>query len=855
MNAYPKTGRRGLLTCIVLFSCATFSFSAPIIVNNPALSNATIGVAYTPETFTASNGTAPYTFTIASGSLPAGMSLSPGGVLSGKPTAAGVFNFSVSATDINGKSGPPSAASLTVSPPTILLAPAALAGAMYKTPYSLTVTASGGTPPYTFTAIGLPPGMSVSASGILAGTPTAAGTYTVSIRATDNSTGTGAPFFAIKTYTLVISKANLIVTANNQTMPPGGPLPALTVSYSGFANGDNASSLTTQPTATTTATAASPIGTYPITPGGGVSANYNFSYVNGTLTVGKPVLTITANPAGSTYGSPLVPNSSLTVSYSGFTNGDGPGSLTAPPVVVNTASAGAPAGAYAIIPSGAVDPKYTIVYKNGVYKINPASLTIQANNALMAYSTNVPPLTLTYSGFVNGDAVSSLTTQPTVSTPATKSSNVGTYPITASGAVDPNYTITYIPGTLRILPRELTVIADDQTMNYGGAVPALTVSYYGFVNGETPSVLTTQATATTTATSASPAGYYSIDPSGVVSLNYNITYISGTLTINPDSLSVSANAQTKIYGSADPALTYAATGFVNGDNSGIFTGSLTRDSGENVGTYAIREGTLSAGNNYIINFTGNDLTITKAPQQITWVQSLVAGCNGITQLQLTATSNSGLPITYIPSDAAMAAVSGDMLTVLQPGSSLITATQQGDSNHFAATPVTDTVVYLNSSLVRQHWSDALFFDNTSDSYVQWQWYKNGSPIQGATAQLYSESPSLNGIYYVIATDNTGHQIQTCPLTVTGGGAIPGGIKVVPNPVTAGGSVNIISNYDATVLQGAQIQIVDITGRVWKQIANVQPTMPVTMPTTDGIYVINLLLSNGQKASVNVLVIK
>src|SRR5581483_7629644 len=114
---------------------------------------------------------------------------------------------------------------------------------------------------------------------------------------------------------LTIGKATLTVTADNKTMPLGGPLPTLTVSYSGFVNGDNASKLTSPATASTTAMANSPAGTYVITPAGGASPNYTFQYTNGTLTVGKATLTITANPAGSVYGAALAPGSSLTVSY------------------------------------------------------------------------------------------------------------------------------------------------------------------------------------------------------------------------------------------------------------------------------------------------------------------------------------------------------------------------------------------------------------------------------------------------------------------------------------------------------------------------------------------------------------
>lgn len=86
-------------------------------------------------------------------------------------------------------------------------------------------------------------------------------------------------------FTLTVNKATLTVTADNKTKQEGEVNPELTVTYSGFVNGDNASSLTTQPTVTTTATKDSPVGTYPITASGASSVNYTFNYVNGTLTV------------------------------------------------------------------------------------------------------------------------------------------------------------------------------------------------------------------------------------------------------------------------------------------------------------------------------------------------------------------------------------------------------------------------------------------------------------------------------------------------------------------------------------------------------------------------------------------
>jgi len=80
--------------------------------------------------------------------------------------------------------------------------------------------------------------------------------------------------------------------------------------------------------------------------------------------------------------------------------------------------------------------------------VSPAALTITAANASKLYGAAVPALTASYSGFVNGDAPSSLTAAPALTTTATAASPAGSYPITASGAAGANYTFTYIPGAL-----------------------------------------------------------------------------------------------------------------------------------------------------------------------------------------------------------------------------------------------------------------------------------------------------------------------------------------------------------------------------------------------------------------------
>ena len=106
-------------------------------------------------------------------------------------------------------------------------------------------------------------------------------------------------------------------------------------------------------------------------------------------------------------------------------------------------------------------------------------------NTNKLYGAAVPALTASYSGFVNGDTAGSLTTPPTLTTTATAASPVGSYPITASGAASPNYTITYASGTLTVNPAALTITAVNTNKLYGAALPALIASYSGFVNGNT----------------------------------------------------------------------------------------------------------------------------------------------------------------------------------------------------------------------------------------------------------------------------------------------------------------------------------------------------------------------------------
>ena len=279
--------------------------------------------------------------------------------------------------------------------------------------------------------------------------------------------------------TLTVTPASLTITADNQSKVYGAVLPTLTASYSGLVNGDTAASLTTGPTLTTTATAASHVtgSPYAITASGAVDADYTISYVDlARLTVTPASLTITADSQSKAYGAALP---SLTASISGFVNGDTLASLTTLPTLDTTATAAShvSGGPYAITASGAVDSDYTISYVAGALTVTPASLTITADGRSKVYGTALPSLTATYSGFVNGDTAASLTTLPTLATTATAASHVGGQSVCHHGlssAVDADYTISYVAGkSLTVTPASLTITADNQGEGVRRALPTL----------------------------------------------------------------------------------------------------------------------------------------------------------------------------------------------------------------------------------------------------------------------------------------------------------------------------------------------------------------------------------------------
>ncbi len=183
-----------------------------------------------------------YTYAVTAGALPPGLTLGGGpataaGVpLSGTPTAAGTYNFTITATSGTNATGS-TAYTLVISPPPLTISPSSLPPATQNVAYSQTISASGGTGPYSYIVLSgsLPPGLSLnSSSGVLSGTPTAGGSYNFTVQATDQlgNSGTRAYTLNVGTNILMLSPTTLPSgtqnVAYNQTVTASGGIGSYT---------------------------------------------------------------------------------------------------------------------------------------------------------------------------------------------------------------------------------------------------------------------------------------------------------------------------------------------------------------------------------------------------------------------------------------------------------------------------------------------------------------------------------------------------------------------------------------------------------------------------------------------------
>ena len=421
------------------------------------------------------------------------------------------------------------------------------------------------------------------------GTLSAGGNYTI------NFTGAN----------LTITPAALTVTADAVSKVYAERDPALTFTHSGLTNGDDASVFTGALVRAAGETVAG--GPYAITQGTlSAGSNYTISFNGANLTITPAALTVMANALSKVYGAV---DPALTFTHSGLTNGDDASVFTGALARANgeTVAGGPYAISQGTLSAGS---NYTISFTGANLTITPAALSVTANALSKVYGAADPALTFTHSGLTNGDDASVFTGALARANGETVAG--GPYAISQGTlSAGSNYTISFTGANLTITPAALSVTANALSKVYGAADPALTFTHSGLTNGDDASIFTGALVRAAGETVA--GGPYTITQGTLAATsNYVLSFNGANFTITPAALSVTADALSKIYGDADPALTFGFTGLTNGDDASIFTGALARAAGETVagGPYAITQGTLSAGSNYTISFNGANLVIT-----------------------------------------------------------------------------------------------------------------------------------------------------------------------------------------------------------------------------------------------------
>ena len=580
--AYTATnvgGTSSPATVTITVSSATVSYTP----SSPTAG--TVGVAYSQSIASASGGTSPYTYALASGSLPAGLTLSSSGTLSGTPTAAGNFTFTVTATDSSTGTGPFSATSgalsLTVGSPTITVSPSTLTSATVGASSSQSLSASGGTAPYTYaiTSGALPAGMSLSSSGVLSGTPTAGGTFNFTATATDSTTGTG-PFTGSRAYTFTVNAPTLSLT------PASGSFSGTTsVAYSQSFVASNGTSPYTYALSVNS-------GTMPT----GLSFNTATGVLSGTPTTSGTVnFTITGTDSSTGTG-PYTASGTYTLTTSAPT-------ITVSPSTLSGATVGV-ATSQSVTASGGTAP-YTYAITSGAL---PAGLTLSSAGTL----SGTPTAAGTFSFTVRG-------------TDANAYSGTRSYSLTVAAP-----TITVSPTTLT----SATVgTATSQSVTASGGTAPYT---YAISSGALPAGL-----------SLSSSGTLSGTPTAGGSFNFTVTATDSSTGTGPFT---GSRAYTLTVGSPTLTITPSSTGGLTGVAGTSYSQSFTASGGSSPYVYAltINSGTMPTG----LSFNTATHTLSGTPT--------TAGTVGFT---VTATDSSSGSGPYAVSGTYTLTVSAPTLTV------------------------------------------------------------------------------------------------------------------------------------------------------------------------------------------------
>ena len=338
------------------------------------------------------------------------------------------------------------------------------------------------------------------------------------------------------------------------------------------------------------------------------------------------------------------------------------------------------------------------------------------------------------------------------------SKNVGTYEYTVTFTnTNPDYnTPTAVTKTLTINKAPLTITADNKGVKVGLDIPAFTASYAGFQGEDTETVLSGTLTFACTASKGSPKGTYDIEVSGVTAVNYEISFVKGTLTITEGTYTIVASGNTVTY---------------NGSNQ-MFTVKLMEGEVEVPGivfTYTV-EGTAFTGatnaGTYEVLVSYNDATYGTGSQTVTFtIAKATYDMSGVSFTDATLTYNGevqNLVITGTLPEGVSVSYSEGLKDV---GTKTITATFTGDAENYNLIASKEATLTIVAKALEEE-----MFDSIPEQAF------TGSAITPVVTGKFGEIALVEGTDFEVAyTDNTAK--GTAKVTVTGKGNYSGTVEL------------------------------------------------------------------------------
>lgn len=439
---------------------------------------------------------------------------------------------------------------------------------------------------------------------------------------------------------------------------------------------------------------------------------------------------------------------------------------------------------------------------------------ITANNKIYDGTTvaTIGTANAVFDGKIGSDALTVSTTGTFADKDVGTGKTVRLGSLTLGGASIDNYELAasghQTETTANITPLLLTVTADNATKTYGEVNPTFTLRYSGFLTGESETALSTQPTASCTATVSSNVGSYYIVPDNGVATNYTFNYVSGTLIINPKSLTeemVTISDESKVYNgnSQKPTITLEDAD----ENVNITTNdyNISNDgSGTNVGTYSV---VINGTNNYSGTVTKSDcFTITPksiagvsiaAIEDQTYTGSAITPTTVITDTGIspvpTLTENTDYTLSYSTNNTN---VTGENVT--------ITVTGQG--NYDSSTSTSTTFKIAPKAL-----EDDMIAEIADQTYT-------GSGIEPEFTVTYNGMNLSKGTHYTAAFDNNTNTTDAPSVTITAADANYSG--------TASANFSIVAaNLNTATVTGSS-KTVDYDGRTSPAIDPLSVNFPV-----------------------------